>query len=91
MDPIRGFSLAAVVLLSLVLPLAVSAWLAKAGGRRSYLRTVWAGQSLGAIGGLWIIVAPVHPEWGVVATVVACLACLAILRRQMRQAPPSLA
>jgi hypothetical protein len=91
MDPIRGFSLAAVVLVSLVLPFTAKAWLKGAGGRTSYLRTVWVGQLLGAVGGLWIIAAPVHPEFGVVASVMACLACLPILRRQMRPARPSAA
>jgi hypothetical protein len=89
MDPIRGFSLAAVVLLSLILPFTAKAWLKGAGGRTSYLRTVWVGQLLGAVGGLWIIAAPVHPEFGVFASVVACLACLSILRRQMQPARPS--
>jgi hypothetical protein len=88
MDPIRGSSLAAVVLLSLVLPLAANAWRTGAGGRMSYLRTAWVGQSLGAVGGLWIIVTPVHPEFGVVAAALACLACLLVLRRQMRPAAP---
>ena len=89
MDPIREFSLAAVVLLSLVLPFAASAWGAGAGGRASALRTVWVGQLLGAAAGLWIIVAPAHPENGAVAAGVACLACLPVLRRQLRPARPS--
>jgi hypothetical protein len=89
MDPIRGFSLAAVVLFSLALPLIANLWLTEAGGRRSYLRTVLVGQSLGAVGGLWTIVAPVHPEWGVAASAIACLACLPVLRQQMRPVPPS--
>jgi hypothetical protein len=84
MEPIRGFSLAAVVLLSLVLPFAAKVWLPVAEGRKSYLATVWAGQLLGAVGGLWIIAAPVHPEFGLVFAVVSCLACLPILRRQFR-------
>jgi hypothetical protein len=84
MDPLRGFSLSAVVLLSLVLPFTAKTWLMGARGRTSYLRTVWVGQLLGAAGGLWIILAPVHPEFGVVTTVIACLACLPILWRQTR-------
>ena len=85
----REFSLAAGLLVSLLLPLTATAWLTGAGGRTSYLRTVWVGQWLIAVGGLWIIVAPVHPEYGVVATVITCLACLPVLRRQMRPARPS--
>ena len=89
MDPIRGFSLAAVVLLSLVLPLTASAWLTGAGGRRSYLRTVWAGQWLMAVSALWVHITPVHPEWGAIAAAIVCLAGLPILRRQMRPVRPS--
>jgi hypothetical protein len=86
MEPFRGFCLAAVVLLSLVLPLASSVWRREACGRRASLRVVWAGQWLEALGGLWIVAAPVHPEWGVAASVIACLACLSVLRRPMRPA-----
>ena len=89
MDPIRQFSLAAVVLLSLVLPLTASAWLTGAGVRRSYLRTVWVGQLLMAVSALWVHVTPVHPEWGAVAAAIVCLAGLPILRRQMWPARPS--
>src|SRR4051794_17951554 len=88
MDPLRGFSLAAIALLSLVLPLATNPWLTRARGRRTYLRTVWVGQSLAAIGGLWVIAAPIHPEYGLVVTGLAFLACLTVLRRQMRPARP---
>jgi hypothetical protein len=89
MDPIRGFSLAAVVLLSLVLPFTAKAWLRRTDGRAPDLRTVWVGQWLMAIGGLWIVVAPVHPEYGVVASLIACLAFLRVLRRQARSPRPS--
>jgi hypothetical protein len=88
MDPLRGFSLAAIVLLSLVLPLTTNPWLTRASGRRTYLRTVWVGQSLAAVGGLWVIAAPIHPEYGLVVTVIACLACLPVLRRKRRRTRP---
>jgi len=84
MDPLRGFSLAAIVLLSLVLPLTTNAWLTRARERRTYLRTVWVGQSIAAVGSLWVIAAPIHPEYGLVVTVIAWLACLTVLRRKMR-------
>src|SRR5262249_784498 len=87
-DPLRGFSLAAIVLLSLGLPLATNPWLTRARERRTYLRTVWVGQSIAAVGSLWVIAAPIHPEYGLVVTVIALLACLAVLRRQMRPARP---
>ncbi len=87
MDPIRAFWLAAVVLLSLVLPLAAGAWSRSIGdGRIAGLRTVWVGQLLEAAAGLWIVVAPVRPEFGVVAAFVTCLMCLRVLRRPMQPA-----
>ena len=86
MDPVRGFSLAIVVLLSLVLPLTANAWGKGTSGRTFALRTVWIGQWLGAIGGLWVVAAPVHPEYGAVAAILACLACLPVLQRRMRPA-----
>ncbi len=86
MDPLRGFSLAAIVLLSLVLPLTTNPWLTRARERITYLRTVWAGQFIAAVGGLWVIAAPFHPEYGLVVTVIALLACLTVLRRQIQPA-----
>jgi hypothetical protein len=88
-EPLRGFSLAAIVLFSLVLPLAANPWLSRASRRRTYLRRVWVGQALAAVGGLWVIAAPVHPEYGPVVTVIAYLACLPVLRRQTRPTRPS--
>jgi hypothetical protein len=88
MDPLRGFSLAAIVLLSLVLLLTTNPWLTRARERRTYLRTVWVGQSIAAVGSLWVIAAPIHPEYGLVVTVIAFLACLTVLRWQMRPARP---
>jgi hypothetical protein len=89
MDPLRGFSLAAIVLLSMVPYLTTNPWLTGARRRRTYLRTVWVGQSLAAVvGTLWVIAAPVHPEYGLVVTVIACLACLTVLRRKTRPARP---
>lgn len=91
MDTIREFSLAAVVSLSLVLSLAAGAWRARCGARTAWLRTVWAGQALGAAAGLWVVVAPVHPEAGAFAALVLYLLCLAVLRRQLRPAGPACA
>ena len=79
--PTPGFSLAAIVLFSVVLPLSTNPWLTRASRRRTYFRRVWVGQSLAAVGGLWVIAAPIHPEYGLVVTVIACLACLPVLRR----------
>jgi hypothetical protein len=88
MDPLREFSLAAIVLLSF-LPFATNPWLTRASRRRTYLRTFWVVQFLAAVGGLWVLAAPIHPEYGLVVTVIACLACLTARRRQTRPTRPS--
>src|SRR4051794_36099549 len=42
MEPLRGFTLSGIVLLSLILPLAASSWQeAVRGGRKHYFVTVW--------------------------------------------------
>ncbi|WP_406699756.1 hypothetical protein V5E97_12945 [Singulisphaera sp. Ch08] len=86
MDPLRGFSLAAILLLSLVLPLTTNPWMTRASRRRTYFRTVGVGQALAAVGALWVIAAPIHPEYGLVVTVLAWLACLTVFRRKSRPA-----
>jgi len=87
-DPRRGLLLAAVALPMVVLPLATNPWQTNARRRRVYLQTALLGQSFAAVGGLWVVAAPVHPEYGLVVTAVACLACLAALRRKARPARP---
>jgi hypothetical protein len=89
MDARRGFSLAAIGLLSLALPLTTNPWLTRARRRRTNLLTVWVGESVAAVGGLWAIAAPIHPEYGLVVTVIAFLACLTVLRRKTRPIRPS--
>lgn len=85
MDASSGFFLAGVVLLSLVLPLTASARPTAAGTqRRPFLPAVWSGQLLIALGGVWIIAAPLHPAYGFVFAVAGCLGCLFFLRRQLR-------
>jgi hypothetical protein len=87
MEPLRGFTLSGIVLLSLILPLAASSWqTAVRGGRRRYLVTVWIGQLVGAGGGVLAITSPIHPEFGLVVAVAGCLVCLPILHRQLRLA-----
>ncbi|WP_337175896.1 hypothetical protein [Paludisphaera sp.] len=44
---------------------------------------------LAAVAGLWVVAAPVHPEYGVVAAIIGCLACLLVLRRRTRPTRPS--
>ena len=89
MDPVRGFSLAAIVLFSVVLPLTINPWMTRASRRRNYLRRVLVGHAVAAVGGLWVFAAPVHPEYGLVVTVIACLVCLHVRRRQTRPTLPS--
>jgi uncharacterized membrane protein YadS len=84
MDPLRVFSLASIVLLSAVLILTTNPWLTRASRRRTYFRRVWVGQSIAAVAGLWVIASPIHPEYGLVVTVIALLACLPAHRRQTR-------
>ena len=58
MDRLRGFSLAAIVLLSLVLPLTANAWLTEA----NYMGPV-RGFLLAAIALLWLVVALATNPW----------------------------
>lgn len=88
MDPVRGFSLGAIALLWLVLSLAANPWMTRAGRRRADLRRVWVVQSLAVVGSLWAIAAPIHPEFGLAFMVIACPACLAVLRRKTRRTRP---
>jgi hypothetical protein len=48
--------------------------------------TVWAGQLLIALGGLWIVAAPSHPAYGFTLAAAACLGCWQMLRRRLRTA-----
>ena len=63
LGPLRGVSLAVIVSLSLILPLPTNPWWTRARERRNYLRSVWVVQSIAAVGGLWVIATPVHPEY----------------------------
>jgi hypothetical protein len=85
--PLHELCLAGIVLLSLVLP-----WMASALAPRNFigpnpwLRTVWAGQAFGALGGLLVIFSPLHPAWGLASAVVSCALFGWLLRRQLRSA-----
>jgi hypothetical protein len=88
MDPLREFSLAAIFLLSAILYLTTNPWPTRARRRRTDLGTFWVVQFVAAIGGLWVVTAPIHPEYGLVVTVIACLAYLTVLRWQKRPRRP---
>src|SRR3954463_5880328 len=91
MDPVRGFLLAAIALLWLVVSLATNPWQMRASRRRAAFRRGWVVESLAFVGSLWVIAAPIHPEFGLVFMVIACLACPSVLgrkSRKSRQTPP---
>jgi hypothetical protein len=88
MDPLRELSLAAIALLSLVPFFTTNPWLTRARRRRTNLRTFWFVEFVAAVGGVWAVAAPVHPEWGLVVTVIACLACLPVFGGKTRPTRP---
>ena len=88
MDPVRGVLLAAIALLWLVVSLATNPWQMRASRRRTAFRRVWVVESLAFVASLWVIAAPIHPEFGPVFMVIACLACPAVFRRKSRRTPP---
>jgi hypothetical protein len=88
MDPLRVFSCAGIVLVSLVPFLTSKPWLTRARRRRTDLQAFWVVEFVAALGGLWAVAAPIHPEFGLVVTVIAYLACLPDLRRQGRPTRP---
>src|SRR5262249_36387055 len=85
---VRGFSLAAIALLWLVLSLAVNPWQTRARQRRADFLRVCVVQSLAIVGSLWVLAAPIHPELGAVFIVIGCLAYPAVLQRKTRRPPP---
>ncbi len=80
--------MASLLLLSLVLPLMLSLTRSKdAVDRKNGLRTVWAGQVLGALCGLVILLSGPAAPYAFAAGVAGCFACVFILRLQLRTAP----
>ncbi|MDQ3330106.1 MAG: hypothetical protein M3552_05570, partial [Planctomycetota bacterium] len=77
------FCLAAIVAISLVLPLYAGAGVGRgAFDRRTALRWVWTCQLAGTFAGLMVIAAPFPPIVGLVMATVVCATCLAALRRR---------
>ena len=77
--------LASLLLLSLVLPLMMSAS-ASAGRdqRKLGLRTVWTGQTLIALAALVVLLSPAAALYATVFGALSCLGCAVMLRRQVR-------
>src|SRR5205809_38857 len=79
---VQALLLSILLLLSFVLP-----FMAKARARdgripKPWLRTVWAGQCLMALGGLLIVCLPAQPAFGFVIALVSCAVSMRRLRRQ---------
>lgn len=83
-DPVHEFYLAGIVALCLILPLMASAWAPRhAPGPRPWLRTVWAGQALCAVGGLLVIFSSLHPAFGLGIALAGCAIFGRRLHRQL--------
>ena len=80
--PLHELYLAVIVVLSFILPLMANALAPKkSGGAKPWLRTVWAGQVLGAVGGLLVIFSPLHPACGLAVAIASCVIFGWLLRR----------
>jgi hypothetical protein len=83
--PVHELYLAGVAGLSLILPFVAKALgPVNAAGPKPWLRTVWTGQALGALGGLLIIFSPLYPAYGLGLAAASCALFGASLRRQVR-------
>jgi cytochrome c biogenesis factor len=72
------------LLLSFVLPFTAKARALKdARNPKPWMRMVWAGQLLMALGGLFIIVSPAHPMFGFAIAIMSCVIFTRKLRRQL--------
>ena len=85
--PLHELYLAAIVTLSLVLPLMAGALAPKKpANAKPWMRTVWAGQVLGAFGAALAICLPLHPAFGLAVAIAGCAICGRLLRQQLRSA-----
>jgi hypothetical protein len=83
-------SLAGMVLLSLVLPLLMSVGGAQAAAaRKPCSRTVWMGQTLGAIAGLAVLASASIAPFATAFGVMSCIGCALVPLRQFRAASPA--
>lgn len=77
--------LAGIIALCLVLPLMAGALPPKnSKGPKPWLRTVWFGQALVAIGALIVIASPLHPAIGLIVAAASCAFFGLKLYRQLR-------
>jgi hypothetical protein len=82
-SPPHEICLAGIVALSLVLPLTASAIAPKPGPiLKPFSRIVWAGQAMAALGGLLVIISPLHPVWGFALALVSTAVFFCCLRRK---------
>lgn len=82
--------LSLLLLLSLVLPMAMSFWGPRSGdARKACMRTVWIGQILGAVAGLALLMVPQSAVYVAVFGLLSCASCAVVLRRQIRGAVTS--
>jgi hypothetical protein len=71
--PLHEFYLAGIVAHGLILPLMAGAEAPKhAPGPKPWLRTVWAGQAVVALGALPVIFSPLHPAFGLGLAAAGC-------------------
>ena len=76
---------AALLLLSLVLPLVLSFGAPQHSAlRRSYMRTVWLGQALLTIAGVVVLASGAAAPFAALLGALSCAACAAVLHRQLR-------
>lgn len=82
--------LAGLLLLSLVLPLLMSICGPRdAAARKSCMKTVWVGQTLGALAGLAVLGAASVAPYAAVFGAASCFWCMRVLLRQFRAARPA--
>ena len=86
MAPTISFTLAGVVLLSLVLPLSAARLRDQPHGSAPNLASVWAGQAGLALAGLLILGTPIHPGWWLLMAFLSCMTCTWALHRSVRAA-----
>lgn len=84
--PIHEIYLAGIVALSLVLPLMASVLAPRnATGPKFWLGTVWVGQTFLAAGALMVVLAPLHPAYGLGAGIASCAIFGSVVYAQPRQ------
>lgn len=86
MDPMIGFSLAGILLLSLVLPLSAARLRDQLHGSTPPLGVVWVGQVCLTFAGLLILGTPIHPGLWLFLAFLGCMTCTWTLHRSVGKA-----